>query len=164
MGRIRKRVDKTKESLFTAALQDIETGKLKSIRAAAEHYGLKYETLRDRKRGSQMRSESHEDQMLLTIEEEKSIEEWIVKIDDYGWPPRLEYVREMALRFIRSHGIQKPILGGGWITRFLDRHPLLVSRFTNRLDKQRAYAENPEILRDFFKKVFSLIGVKETVH
>lgn len=164
MGRIRKRVDKTKESLFTAALQDIETGKLKSIRAAAEHYGLKYETLRDRKRGSQMRSESHEDQMLLTIEEEKSIEEWIVKIDDYGWPPRLEYVREMALGFIRSHGIQKPILGGGWITQFLDRHPLLVSRFTNRLDKQHAYAENPEILRDFFKKVFSLIGVKETVH
>ena len=70
----------------------------------------------------------------------------------------------MALGFIRSHGIQKPILGGGWITQFLDRHPLLVSRFTNRLDKQHAYAENPEILWDFFKKVFSLIGVKETVH
>ena len=100
--------------------------------------------------------------MHLTIEEEKPIEEWIVQIDDYGWPPQLEYVREMALGFIQSHGIQKPVLGWGWIMWFLDRHPLLVSRFMNRLDKQCAYAENPEILCDFFKKVFSPFGGKET--
>jgi hypothetical protein len=128
-------------------------GEKPSIRAAAEHYGLKYETLRDRKRGGKNRLESHEDQQNLTIAEEEAIKEWIGKVDGFGWPPRIEYVQHMALGFIRSHGICNPKLGGHWITRFLDRHPDLASRFTNRLDKQRAYANNPEVLLDFFKKV-----------
>ena len=154
MGRIKKRGDKTKESLIAAALHDIETGKKPSIRAAVEHYGLKYETLCDRKRGAQNRFASHEDQQNLTIVEEQAIKDWVEKVDGFGWPPRIEYVRHMALGFIRSHGIRNPTLGKNWITRFLDRHPDLASRFTNRLDKQRAYANNPEILLDFFKKVF----------
>lgn len=79
-----------KESLFTKALHDLETGRLPSIRAAADHYGLKYETLRDRKRGALPRSKSHEDQQRLTIAEETAIADWIIKIDDYGWPPRME--------------------------------------------------------------------------
>ena len=160
MGRICQRVDKIKESQFTKALHDLETSRLPSIRAAADHYGLKYETLRDRKRGALPRSESHEDQQRLTIAEETAIADWIIKIDDYGWPPRMEYVREMALGFIRRHGIRNPTLGTNWKTQFLDSHPLLVSRFPNRLDKQRAYAGNPEILRDFFKKAFSPIHSK----
>ena len=153
MGQIRKGVDKSKELLITAALRDLEMGEKPSIRAAAEHYGLKYETLRDRKRGTKTRLESHEDQQNLTIAEEEAIEEWIAKVDGFGWPPRIEYVRHMAIGFIRSHGIRNPKIGGHWITRFLDRHPDLASRFTNRLDKQRAFANNPEVLLDFFKQV-----------
>ena len=67
-------------------------------------------------------------------------------------------MQEMALGFMQSHGIQEATLGNKWITRLLDRHPLLASRFTDRLDKQCAYASNPEILRDFFKKVFFVIS------
>ena len=63
--------------------------------------------------------------------------------------PRVEYVHEMALGLIQSHGIKNPTLGKNWISPFLDRHPDLASRFTERLDKQRAYASNPAILHDF---------------
>ena len=45
MGRTRKGLNENKESRIAAALLDIETGQLPSIRAAEEHYGLKYETL-----------------------------------------------------------------------------------------------------------------------
>jgi hypothetical protein len=162
MGRIRDRDAKSKEKLFTSALRDIETGKERSIRAAAERYGLSYETLRDRKRGARSRLASHEDQQCLTAQEELAIKRWILKIDSYGWPPKIDYVRHMALEFIRSHGNPSPKLGKNWITRYLDRHPDLASRFTNRLDKQRAFASNPLLLRDFFKKVTGLHYICKT--
>jgi hypothetical protein len=84
--------------------------------------------------------------------EEKAIELWISRVDDYGWPPRIEYVRQMAVGLMRSHGIKNPSVGKNWMTRFLNRHPKLASKFATRLDKQRSYASNPIILRDFFKK------------
>ena len=110
MGCIRQRVDNIKESPFAVALDDLETSKQPSIRAAAARYGLKYETLRDRKRGAQNPIASHEEQQHLTIEEETAIEEWISKVDSLGWPPRIEYVQEMALGFMQSHRIREPTL------------------------------------------------------
>lgn len=97
--------------------------------------------------------DAHEDQQNLTKAEEKVIVHWISRVDAYGWPAKLDYVRQMVLGFIRSHGIRTPVLGHNWITHFLDRHPDLVSKFATRLDKQRSYASNSIILRDFFNKV-----------
>ncbi|KAG0136223.1 hypothetical protein HOY82DRAFT_465642, partial [Tuber indicum] len=68
-------------------LKDLQTGKIRSIRAAAERYGLQYETLRDRKRGTANCVLSYEDQKHLTNAEEKAIVAWIGRMDDYGWPP-----------------------------------------------------------------------------
>ena len=156
MGRIHQRVNNSREGLFTSALEDLRSGKIGSIRAAAEKYGLKYETLRDRKWGSGNRIGGHEDQQHLTNTEEKAIVAWIGRVDDYGWPPKLDYVKQMAVGFIKSHGIQReePKLGKNWITRFLDRHPSLTSKFATRLDKQRSYASNLVVIHDFFNKVY----------
>jgi len=52
MGRARQRVDASREILFNSALEDLQTGKIGSIRAAAKRNDTQYETLRDRKRGS----------------------------------------------------------------------------------------------------------------
>ena len=60
MGRVRQRVDSSREILFDSALEDLRTGKMRSIRAAAERYGLQYETLRDQKRGTANRALSYE--------------------------------------------------------------------------------------------------------
>ena len=157
MGRVRKQVDAPREILFDSALEDLRTGKIKSIRGAAERYGLQYETLRDRKRGTANRVLSHEDQQHLTNAEEKAIVAWIGRVDDYGWPPKIEYVKQIAAGFMRSHGKGKTRLGKNWITRFLDRHPSLAAKFATRLDKQRSYASNPLVLRDFFTKVYQAI-------
>ena len=43
-------------------------------------------------------------------------------------------------------------LGKNWITRFLDRHPDLASKFSSQIDRQRAFASNPVTLRDYFNK------------
>ena len=96
---------------------------MSSIRKAAEKYGLPHGTLRDRKNGAQPRSVVREDQQHLTKMEEEAIVHWITRIDNYGWPTRVEYVKQMALGFIRSHGVRKPVLGKDWITRFLNHNP-----------------------------------------
>ena len=70
----------------------------------------------------------------------------------------------MALGFIQSHGIRKLVLGKDWITRFLDRNPKLTSKFTSWLDKQRSYASNPLVLRDFFTKVRQVIEYEILVY
>ena len=164
MGRVRQRVDASREILFGSALEDLRTGKIGSIRAAAERYGLRYETLRDRKRGTANRALSHEDQQHLTNAEEKAIVAWIGRVDDYGWPPKIEYVKQIAAGFMRSHGKVKVELGRNWITRFLDRHPSLAAKFATRLDKQRSYASNPLVLRDFFTKVCQAIKYQLPLH
>jgi len=157
MGRVRQRVDASRELLFSLVLEDLQMGKIGSIRAAAERYGLRYEILRDRKQGTANRALSHEDQQHLTNAEEKAIVAWIGRVDDYGWPPKIEYVKQIAAGFMRSHGKRKTGLGRNWITRFLDRHPTLAAKFATRLDKQRSYASNPIVLRDFFTKICQAI-------
>jgi len=47
-------------------------------------------------------------------------------------------------------------VGSNWITRFLDRHPYLVSKFSSQFDKKRIKASNPGIIRDHFNKLLQL--------
>ena len=164
MGRVGQRVDPSREILFDSALEDLRKGKIGSIRAVAEKYGLRYETLRDRKRGTANRALSLEDQQHLTNAEERAIVAWIGRVDDYGWPPKIEYVKQIAAGFIRSHGKAKVELGKNWITRFLDRHPSLAAKFATRLDKQRSYASNPLVLQDFFTKVCQAVKYQLVVY
>lgn len=161
MVRICNQIDTEQEKIYNSALKDLASGKISSIRAAAEYYGLKYETLRDRKKGAENRVEAHESQQNLTSQEEKAVVRWISKVDDWGWPPKVDYMKQIALGFMRSHGpeFQNLKLGKNWITRFLNRHPQLASKFATRLDKQRSYASNPIILRDFFHKVSLFIQI-----
>ena len=47
----------------------------------------------------------------------------------------------------------KHIIGKNWISRFLDRHPILSIKFAIRIDRQRAYARNPRIINGHFTKL-----------
>jgi len=48
-------------------------------------------------------------------------------------------------------------LGKHLLKRLLDRNPELASRFSSRLDRQRALASNPAVLRAYFTKVGLLV-------
>jgi hypothetical protein len=49
-------------------------------------------------------------------------------------------------------------VGKHWATRFLNRHPELSARFSQRLDRQRANASDPELVKDYFRKVYSSLS------
>ena len=48
-------------------------------------------------------------------------------------------------------------LGKNWISRFLKRHPDLVLKLSTRLERQRAYANDSDVLRDYFSKLGRII-------
>jgi len=47
-------------------------------------------------------------------------------------------------------------VGIHWATRFLNRHPEFAAELCQRLDRQRANASDPAIIKDFFHRVIVL--------
>lgn len=125
--RSRSNLVKIKEDLdfekrIKEAKDDLAKGKCISVPEAAEVHGLAASTLRDRIGGKTSRQEARVSQQKLTPIEEKAIKTWLIRLDDWGFPAQHQYVKDMAMDFLRSHGVQNPQLGKNWITRFLLRH------------------------------------------
>jgi len=91
---------------------------------------------------------------LFTEQQEKAVVRWCNTLDDWGFPPKLTLVKQMAGHLIEKRASGQK-LGKHWLKWFLDRNPELASWFSNRLDRQRALASNPAVLRDYFTKVES---------
>jgi hypothetical protein len=142
------------EKLIQEAIVEYHAKTYSSIRSAAAAYGIPYETVRNRLRGTKTRQESHKNQQLLTVEEEKAIVRFCLTLDDWGHPLKLPMIKEFATALLPSEKHRE--IGQHWMNRFLRRNPNVVARYSQRLDRQRATASDPAILEDFFRKVFSL--------
>jgi len=159
MPRVKKRNDTGREIRISAAIKSLNEGKQESIRAAAEAFDVPKSTLYYRYTGERT---SHQlaqvDNQLITVMEEKAIVAWCKEQDDRGFPPRLDMVKDMALYLYEKRTGNKRIrVGKNWITRFLDRHPDLATKFSTKLDRQRAHASCPRLLKDYFSKLSSII-------
>ena len=92
---------------------------------------------------------------------EKAIVRWILKLDDYGMPPQVDYPTDAVMELAKNekyrqvqvrsqpqgkNPAQTSLIGRNWITRFLNRHPELAQKFANRIDRQCAYASNPRTI------------------
>jgi hypothetical protein len=152
MPRSKERKTEERENRLLDAIKHYQSDEKPSIRLTAERYGVPFSTLRGRLQGAQRRGIGHRALQLLTIYEENSIVEWCERMDEWGHPPRLELVRAMAEALIQRR-INHRTLGKHWLKRFLSRHPTLAMRISTRLDKQRAFANNPAIIKDYFQKV-----------
>ena len=157
MARTSKPSFTSDESQVLAAMRAYKAGKFSNIRDAAMAHGITYGKLRNRLAGISTRSESHISQQNLTPAEERVLVSRILQLDQWGFPPQIQYIRDLATHFIRSHGKSSTTIGKNWTMQFLKRHPSLECKFAARLDKQRGFANNPLIVRDFFTKVVLII-------
>ena len=160
MGRVKTRPllsEDEREKSISNALKGFNSGRFPSIRKAAEHYGISHATLSRQLNGSKPCIQAHADQQLLTPAEERSIVRWILQIEEWGFPPRLAHVKE-AVALLRGVRFAEQIdanvsPGKNWITRFLDRHPELVAKFSSQFDKKRLQANDPDIISDHFRRI-----------
>ena len=145
------RDDKEHEESIRLAKQDFISGIEPSIRSAARTYNIPYTTLRDRLHGLQTRAETHQELQLLTVPGEKAIVRFCQTLDDWGRPVTIKILKQFAQLQSLLPGQQR--VGKHWAGRFLKRNPALAAKFSHRLDRQRANASDPIILRDYFYKV-----------
>ena len=121
-------------------------------------FGIPASTLNDHWNGAQNRHEAHADQQKLPPSVEQALEDWCKHLDDWGFPPQIDLLRGMANALAQQRAEEEgnPELGflrKNWITRILDGHPDLASKFSSQIDRQRAFASNPVTLRDYFNKL-----------
>jgi len=74
---------------------------------AASTSGIPYGTFRDRLRGAHPRSAAHEKELLLTLEEEKSIVRFCETLDDFGYPFQAKMVEASAMSRLPPHWQQQ---------------------------------------------------------
>ena len=127
-----------------------------SATRAAVKFGVSKSTLLRRLRGGKTRSVSHQHQQLLTAAEEKALCNWISRLNDRGFPPRVANVPEFAAWILKQRKRGPPIPavlpGRSWARRFFLRHPELLRKWSRRISKERAdNAEDNALLEAWFE-------------
>jgi Tc5 transposase DNA-binding domain len=112
----------------------------KAVRALAKEYNIGRTALQDRVNGKSIPwAEESANRMRLTLLEELALVEWCNQLEAWGFPPRVESLRRMAIDMLLDKEDPVP-LGLNWTGAFLSRHPKLKSKFIPPLDKERAMA------------------------
>jgi len=91
----------TLEQRYEAALTGLDTVVISSLPKAAEAYGLPNSTLGHRKNGRQTREIAHQEQHTITPAAEKAIVKWILKLDDFGFSPRIDHLMGMVRHLVK---------------------------------------------------------------
>jgi len=76
-----------------------------------------------------------------------------------GLPLQMSNVRHLAqlLLSARLKSSKEATIGENWVSRFIQRHPELKSKYTRRYDYQRVKCEDPELIKGWFNRVQEII-------
>ena len=86
------------EGKILLALQGVQKGQIKSLRAAAKLYEIPFSTLQERAAGVSSRVDIHHHRQKLTQLEEDLLTKWILSMDSRGAAPRIGYCYGSYLR------------------------------------------------------------------
>ena len=142
------------EGRILLAIQAIKNQEISTTALAARTFDVPRSTLRDRLSGRTERASLRANSHKLTEIEEKSVENWILSLDNRGAAPRPSTVRETANLLLAARKTT-PVLSVGekWVYNFVQRHPNLSSRFSRRYNYERAKCEDPKIIHEWFNLV-----------
>ena len=126
-------------------------------------YGVPKSTLCDRAGGVESREKSHKDYQALTPAMEDAMVKWALRMDSQGFPPRLDLFKATAEKLFHDTNASEPnatpgALGRTWLRGFLNRHPDVSARYSAPMDRQRAFANHPGPIKDYFKKLKAVIS------
>jgi hypothetical protein len=75
-----------------------ESNETLPIRQLAAIWGIARSTLHDRlKSGVVSRQEQHCSMQKITVGEERSLREWVLQLEGWGFPPRIDQLRGMVM-------------------------------------------------------------------
>lgn len=112
---------------------DIASSKGPGFREIAIEYGVKKSSLHARyTKKTKDRREAHEDEMILSLEQEQVLKDWAIYLPYAGLPWTYETLRLKVLEISNRLPSRK------WVYRFLERHNDLRVSEGSGLDKKRA--------------------------
>ena len=76
-------------------------------------------------------------------------------MDAFGFPPHLDLFKAMVARLVSDDG--GPPLDITWLRKSLNRYPEYSTRFASGLNRQRALSSKPELIKDYFRKLQTLL-------
>jgi len=143
----------TKVKLYTEeqvqrALFAVENGQ--KLREAAREYGIPHSTLNNRFHGTRTIQEAHNDQKLLSPEQEDMLAHWIRVQYTLLNTPSHRQIRLAAQGILREGGSNHEI-HDKWTFKFLNRHPYLKGLKGQKLDTDRVKGVEPDKIKDLFK-------------
>jgi hypothetical protein len=109
------------------------------VRKIARSYSVPNSTLLDRKNGAVSKKEANQAKQRLSPSEEDALRDWMLELASWNWPVRPEQLRGMATELLLEKGDTKE-LGVHWTEQYLDRYPVLKTKYVAGLDKSRAKA------------------------
>jgi hypothetical protein len=120
-----------------ATLAAVDVGE--SIRSAGRCFGIPPTSLRDHIYGRSLERKRGR-QGVLSNKEEAELVDYILKMQDLGWPMTIGLVRLKVAQICqdRSKPFTNGILGQGWLRWFRRRHPELTLRSSQGLEVKRA--------------------------
>ena len=143
-----------REGRILLAISSLKKKETTNIREAARLYDVPRTTLQRRLNGSINRAEKRTNGLKFTKEEEESLIQWILSLDQRGAAPRPSHVQDMANILLSNRGSSnlQPI-GKNWVYNFIKRHDGLKPRLSRKYDYQRAKCEDPRLIKEWFDRV-----------
>ena len=155
MPRQQRAQSTSRKDRISLAVASYHNNPKQSIYALAKAYDVPKSTLQTRLRGVQPRSETVSAKRKLSPIEEQSLVQWILKLDQRGFPPHIIDVRRMADALLAARGQDLPPqpVGKNWVSRFIQSQPELQTKWSRRFNSQRACCEDPSVITAWFKLV-----------
>ena len=127
------------------AISSINSRQIQSNRNAAAIYSVSERTIRRRRAGVPARRDCQPNSRKLTQREEEVIISYILDLDQRGFAPTYEAVRDIANRLLTTRGAGQ--VGVHWPRNFVKRTDSLTTCFNRPYDRQRALCEDPALIR-----------------
>ena len=155
MPRQQRPIQTSREGRISLAIAAYRNNPKQSVRALAKAYDVPQSTLYTRIHGTPPRSEQRSINRKLSPTEEQSLVQWVLDLNRRGFPPYIIDVRRMADVLLAARGQDPPPqpVGKKWVSRFIQSQSELQTKWTRRLNSQRASHEDPTIIAAWFKLV-----------
>jgi hypothetical protein len=155
-----KRNEYSKENL-EKALQEIQS-KRTSIRAAGIKYQIPRGTLQFKLKNPLSKSNCGPDP-ILSHEEEKDLEKWLMDMSRKGFPRKKEEILDSVQKFLTVNPRTNPFTenrpGRGWLRSFLKRHPTIAERSSEGVTRASACVTEADI-RKWFSEIKAYLTEK----
>ena len=97
---------KPSEAQIQDAIDSVKSGREPSYKAAAESHEIAVSTLSARARGRCTVQQARERTKLMSLAQRKAFIQWIERLYRWGFPPRLDMVKNMASEVV-GHSVGK---------------------------------------------------------